>query len=136
MRDLKQALKDSIRKQEKFENRYDVIEKAKKKGLDALAKRPEFTSLTVKERKENPAYAEAAAAIADKHSKELEDLRYKLEELFEEQRRKNLPDYEIFMAIAEDIGYDATNRTTKTNELDFIGPELQRFIENIEGKSS
>ena len=132
MRDLKQALKDTIRKQEKFETRYDAIEKAKKKELEALAKRPEFASLAVKERKDNPAYAEAATAIGDKYSKELEDLRYKLEELFEEHRRKNLLDYEIFMAIAEQIGYDATGRETNSNELDVIGHELARFIQETE----
>jgi len=36
------------------------------------------------------------------------------------------------MAIAEDIGYDATGRTSKTNELDLIGVELARFIVAIE----
>ena len=131
---LKQALKDSIRKKEKFETRYNAIVKAKKKELDALTKRPEFATLTVKERKDNPAYAEAAAAITDKYSKELEDLRFKLEEMFEGQRRKNLPDYEIFMAIAEDIGYDATNRPTDRNELEPIALELKLFIEGIEKK--
>jgi len=45
---------------------------------------------------------------------------------------ETVPDYEIFMAIAEDIGYDATNRPTKNNELELIGPELARFIEAIE----
>jgi len=41
-------------------------------------------------------------------------------------------DYPIFMAIAEDIGYDATGKPTNNNELDFIGQELARFIESIE----
>src|ERR1035437_1143905 len=62
-------------------------------------------------------------------------LRYRLAgryEEYEEYRRKALPDYEIFMAIAEDIGYDATGRQTKTNELDAIGQELRRFIKAIE----
>jgi restriction endonuclease S subunit len=36
------------------------------------------------------------------------------------------------MAIAEDIGYDATGKSTNNNELDFIGRELARFIESIE----
>ena len=36
------------------------------------------------------------------------------------------------MAIAEDIGYDATGRPTKTNELDPIAAELARFIAVIE----
>ena len=42
-----------------------------------------------------------------------------------------LDDYPIFMAIAEDIGYDATGRETKTNELVEIGKELQKFITHI-----
>ena len=36
------------------------------------------------------------------------------------------------MAIAEDIGYDATGKLTNNNELDLIGSELARFIEAIE----
>ena len=43
-----------------------------------------------------------------------------------------LIDYQIFMAIAEDIGYDATGRKTGNNELDIIGQELTKFIQNIE----
>lgn len=35
------------------------------------------------------------------------------------------------MAIAEDIGYDATGKPTNNNELDMIGKELTRFIEAI-----
>lgn len=42
-----------------------------------------------------------------------------------------LDDYPIFMAIAEDIGYDATGRETKNNELIEIGKELQKFIAHI-----
>jgi hypothetical protein len=37
------------------------------------------------------------------------------------------------MAIAEDIGYDATGRSTKNNELEVVAKELSRFIEAIEG---
>lgn len=62
----------------------------------------------------------------------MEDLRYRLSEIYDERRRKNLPDYDIFMAIAEDIGYDATGRETKTKELEPIGQELTRFIQAIE----
>jgi len=42
-----------------------------------------------------------------------------------------LDDYPIFMAIAEDIGYDATGRNTDNNELTEIGIELSRFIAHI-----
>ena len=61
-----------------------------------------------------------------------DELRYRLTEIYEERRRKDLPDYDIFMAIAEDIGYDATNRSTKVNELELIAPELTHFIDAIE----
>ena len=132
IRGLKEALKDDILKQEKYEARYSEIKSAKKEALDSLKKRTEFVNLSTKERKDNPAYVEAAAAIADKYTKELDDLRYRLEGIYEERRKKNLPDYDIFMAIAENIGYDATNRPTKANELEIIGPDLSRFIENIE----
>jgi type I restriction enzyme M protein len=37
------------------------------------------------------------------------------------------------MAIAEDIGYDATGRPTGGNELDTVAAELSRFIQHIEG---
>jgi type I restriction enzyme M protein len=45
-----------------------------------------------------------------------------------QRKQSALPDYSIFMAIAEDIGYDATGKPTGTNELDVIGAELARFI--------
>ena len=42
-----------------------------------------------------------------------------------------LDDYPIFMAIAEDIGYDATGRNTNNNELTEIEIELAKFITHI-----
>jgi type I restriction-modification system DNA methylase subunit len=42
-----------------------------------------------------------------------------------------MDDYPIFMAIAEDIGYDATGRSTSNNELIEIGEELSKFISYI-----
>jgi type I restriction enzyme M protein len=38
----------------------------------------------------------------------------------------------MFMAIAEDIGYDATGRPTAQNELDAVTRELARFLEQLE----
>ena len=33
-----------------------------------------------------------------------------------------------YKSIAEDIGFDATGKSTKVNELDEIGAELAKFI--------
>ena len=41
----------------------------------------------------------------------------------------NLP---AMMAIANDIGYDATGKETKVNELEAIGEALRDFIADIE----
>jgi len=40
-------------------------------------------------------------------------------------------DYDIFMAVADDIGYDATGRPTSRNDLDALSPEISRFIEGV-----
>jgi|ERR1035437_19349 Type I restriction-modification system methyltransferase subunit len=56
------------------------------------------------------------------------------EELMEQyfvDKQNVLDDYPVFMAIAEDIGYDATGRSTANNELTEIGKELSKFIEHI-----
>jgi type I restriction enzyme M protein len=52
-----------------------------------------------------------------------------LEEAYLLKKQSALPDYPIFMAIAEDIGYDATGKQTGKNELDIISQELARFIQ-------
>ena len=45
----------------------------------------------------------------------------------------SFPDEDIFMAIADDIGFDATGKPTKVNELDEIGVELAKFISKERG---
>lgn len=52
--------------------------------------------------------------------------------MYLEQYKHILNDYPIFMAIAEDIGYDATGKETKGNELPAISEELVKFIKAIE----
>ncbi len=58
-------------------------------------------------------------------------LKEELTEKYFTEKQNTLDDYPIFMAIAEDIGYDATGRETKNNELDEISIELVRFIAHI-----
>ena len=70
--------------------------------------------------------------IMDDYNQEIAILRESLEEKYQEEKNKKLANYPIFMAIAEDIGYDATGRLTNSNEFDIIGPELANFINAIE----
>ncbi len=65
---------------------------------------------------------------APNNTEQINELKERLEEAYLLKKQNALPDYPIFMAIAEDIGYDATGKQTGKNELDVIGAELARFI--------
>ncbi|PYS79479.1 MAG: restriction endonuclease subunit M [Acidobacteria bacterium] len=132
MHDTKQALKDSIRKQEHFTDVLYTLEREKKKELVELLTLPEFADMSKAEIRQAESYKDRSKEINEKFATKVEDIRNRLSEIYEERRRQELPDYDIFMAIATDIGYDATGRPTKTNELEPIANELRQFIEDIE----
>lgn len=71
--------------------------------------------------------AELLAEYADK----VEELKALLTDAYQQAKQKELTDYPIFMAIAENIGYDATGKKTAINELDVIGEELKKFINSL-----
>ena len=71
--------------------------------------------------------AELLAEYADK----VEEFKALLTDAYQQAKQRELTDYPIFMAIAENIGYDATGKKTTTNELDIIGEELKKFINSL-----
>ncbi|UYV11921.1 MAG: N-6 DNA methylase [Phycisphaera sp.] len=135
MRVAKQTLKDEIAAEGKLVRKLRDIDSRRKTMLRDLADRPDFAERTKNELKNNEEYQAARKELADTFATESEELRFALNERFTEARRSELPDYPIFMAIAEDIGYDATGRPTATNELETIATELARFVESIAGEA-
>ena len=71
--------------------------------------------------------AEEKKEIQDELSEKVNNLKEELQDAFLKEKQKKLKDYPIFMAIAEEIGYDATGKKTAVNELEIIGIELKRF---------
>lgn len=65
------------------------------------------------------------------YADKVDELKNKLTEEYQLTKQKQLPDYPIFMAIVEQIGYDATGKKIAVNELDLIGEELKKFIETL-----
>ena len=132
--DTKQALKDSIRSKGKLVENLIALEREKKEVLKNLTGFDANRVLDVggKDLKDSEEYKVWAKEVSERFAAQVETLRYRLAENYDEQRRKALPEYDIFMAIAEDIGYDATGKPTKTNDLNFIAEELRRFIEETE----
>lgn len=81
--------------------------------------------------KETTAYKEWKNDINSKYGEKITEFKEALLEDYLARKRTQLPDYPIFMAIAEHIGYDSTGKDTAINELDTISSELARFIEGV-----
>ncbi len=132
----KVALKRGDSVIQKIEN--DLVAK-----LDALESQGNLTAVVKRElkaeakaaiaiHKEGDAYTEWLQATTDDYNERLETLRETLADDFLAHVKAQLDDYPIFMAIAEEIGYDATGRPTATNELETVAAELGRFLAHIE----
>lgn len=112
---------ETIEEWEKEKNEFvkKLEEEAKQKNPKAVKK--EINEL-IKEDK-----VKLQSAFTDK----VNSLKEEMTEKYSSAKRQTLDDYPIFMAIAEDIGYDATGRNTGNNELIEIGKELAKFIAHI-----
>lgn len=127
----KNQLKEQIKTDNKFLKTVEQWEKEKNDAIKQLEK-------TAKEQNPKSSKKEIGEIIKDDKAKLQQAFTDKVNLLKEELTEKYflakqtaLDDYPIFMAIAEDIGYDATGRNTNNNELTEIGVELAKFIKHI-----
>jgi len=131
IRNQKTTFKFNITADNLFKETIHQWEKEKKQAIK------ELEAKTAKENpdKDKKALAELIkddkAEIQNLFTEKVNDFKETLTEKYIEEKKK-LNDYPIFMAIADNIGYDAVGKPTGINELDFIGKELERFIETIE----
>ena len=123
---LKESLKDDTKKSLGYEKEVRKLEETKKQQIKALDAR--------KLDKKSDEYKEARDEINKAYAEALETLKETAIDTYKQSKAAKLAeiDYEIFMAIAEDIGYDATGKPTGNNELEYIGAELSRFIAQVE----
>ena len=91
------------------------------------------SSLPIAETKKTDEYKEWKEEVNAYYNDLLNDLKEQMQETYLHSKQTQLPDYKIFMAIAEEIGYDATGKAIDRNELDDIKSELESFINQIEG---
>jgi len=70
-------------------------------------------------------------SINDEYAERVKNFKEELEEQYIRAKKETMQDYPIFMAIAEDIGFDATGRPTENNELETISLRLSEFINHI-----
>lgn len=128
----KTLIAERIKKEHKYRKTVNAIEAKKKNIIKNLTGFENTTGETdLKKLKKTDEYKTWKTEISAEFRQQINDLKEELEDIYLETKQNELPDYPIFMAIAEDIGYDATGRDTGTNELEDIGTELSKFIVHI-----
>lgn len=127
----KNKLKDTLKKDSSY---IATIEKWEKEKATAIKKlEADAKALNSKANKKEIAeiIQDDKTAIQTAFTDKVNLLKEELTEKYFLAKQTTLDDYPIFMAIAEDIGYDATGRNTNNNELVEIGKELSNFIAHI-----
>ena len=105
----------------------EVKQKQKEKANEIKGKQ----KISATDAKKTEEYKSWNADLLTEYATKVEELKSTLTEAYQQAKQRELKDYPIFMAIAENIGYDATGKKTTTNELDMIGEELKKFIDTI-----
>lgn len=103
----------------------------KQKQKDKIAAMKSSTLTTATQIKQSETYKQWNTDLLAEYAAKVDELKSKLTDDYRQSKQQELPDYPIFMAIAEEIGYDATGKKTINNELDVIGEELKKFITTL-----
>lgn len=126
IKDTKLKLQERIKDETKY---IATIEHWEKERKDIIKKYTGFKNETglidKKEIEKTDAFIEWKKQVTEQYNQKIADLKEQLRGKFEAMRNTELEDYPIFMAIAEQIGYDATGKETPVNELEMIGKELK-----------
>ena len=131
----KTTLQQTIRKEQNYRTRTETLDAEKKQIIKTWEGFENVTGETDKKAVESTdVFKTWKAEINADYAQQMNDIKDELSEIYQTRKAQTLADYPIFMAIAEDIGYDATGKPTATNELDMIGEELARFINAINNK--
>ena len=130
--DKKKEIQERLLKENKYLEQCHGLEKekkdAQKRKIDELKERMQLCATKVKKLEE---YKEWNTKLSETYSDRLNKLKESLQDQYQQEKQKQMLEYPIFMAIAEDIGYDATGKKTAVNELDMIGEELKKFIATL-----
>ena len=102
----------------------EIREKQRNKANDIKTKH----RITATAAKQTEEYKTWNSELLAEYASKVEELKTQLIEKYQQTKQSKLPNYPIFMAIAEEIGYDATGKKTAKNELGVIGEELKKFI--------
>lgn len=127
----KAKLKEQIKTDNHFLKTVEHWEKEKNDAIKQLEKEAKEKNPVLSKKEIGESIRDEKAKLQQAFTDKVNLLKEELTEKYFLAKQKALDDYPIFMAIAEDIGYDATGRSTGNNELNEIGKELSKFITHI-----
>lgn len=132
IKDIKLKIQERIKNEAKYKATVENWENEKKDIIKKFFGFENKTGLTnKKEIEKTDAFIEWKKQVTERYNQKIVDLKEQLQERFETMRKTEFEDYPIFMAIAEQIGYDATGKEIPVNELEMIGKELKKFIATL-----
>lgn len=132
IKDTKLRLQERIKAEANYNATIEQWENEKKRIIKEHIGFENRTGLTNSKSIEKTAdFAEWKKQVSESYSQKIDELKEQLEDRFTDLRKAEMIDYPIFMAIAEQIGYDASGKEIPVNELEIIGQELKKFIESI-----
>ena len=105
------------------------VKQKQKEKLTEIKNRKKITATAAKQSEE---YKIWNTDLLAEYASKVDELKSLLADEYQRAKQKELTDYSIFMAIADNIGYDATGKKTTINELDIIGEELKKFFATVE----
>lgn len=114
-----------ITKRQEWDKEIKLLQKQK---IDEIKDSLRISATAVKQTEE---YKSWNTDLLAEYANKVDELKSRLTDEYQQAKQRELVDYPIFMAIAEEIGYDATGKKTAINELDIIGEELKKFIETL-----
>jgi type I restriction enzyme M protein len=135
LRNLKASIQINLKQEFQYYEELKKWEREKTqkiKDLDGFNN--PYPTMSISELKKTIEYRIWKEDINAFYSEKTNDLKEQLQDVFLKDKKAKLPDYPIFMAIADDIGYDATGKSTGQGDgdLDLIKTELTKFINQIE----
>lgn len=129
--ELKNSLKFDLLTRYNYKTKVAQYDKDKKQAIKKLEKQYKEKNPTLDKKSLTKLMLDEKKEIQDEFTEKINNLKEELQDTYLSEKQTKLTDYPIFMAIAEEIGYDATGKKTAVNELDLIGKELIKFIEAI-----
>ena len=127
----KEKLKEQVKADSKFIATVEMWQKEKIAAIKTLEDEAKKKNPKANKKEITEIIQADKSAIQSAFTDKVNLFKEELTEKYFLAKQTALDDYPIFMAIAEDIGYDATGRNTNNNELTEIGVELAKFITHI-----